>query len=93
MRDARENVDGLPEGFRFHDLRHYFASLLITQGVDVKVVQARLRHASVKTTLVTYGHLRPDRDDTSRAAVVTVYAERPDRSAREEQACGCHPRG
>jgi len=72
VRDAREKVDGLPEGFRFHDLRHYFASLLISQGLDVKVVQARLRHASAKTTLDTYGHLWPDRDDTSRAAVASV---------------------
>lgn len=69
-------VVGLPEGFRFHDLRHYFASLLIASGLDVKVVQARLRHASAKTTLDTYGHLWPDRDDTSRAAVAAVYKER-----------------
>src|SRR5690606_13507283 len=69
---AREQV-GLSEGFRFHDLRHYFASLLIASGLDVKVVQARLRHASAKTTLDTYGHLWPDRDDSSRAAVAAVY--------------------
>lgn len=67
---------GLPDGFRFHDLRHYFASLLIASGLDVKVVQARLRHASAKTTLDTYGHLWPDRDDTSRAAVAAIYKER-----------------
>ena len=53
-------VPGLPPDFRFHDLRHYFASLLIASGADVKVVQARLRHASAKTTLDTYGHLWPD---------------------------------
>jgi hypothetical protein len=27
MRDVRETVDGLPEGFTFHDCRHYLASL------------------------------------------------------------------
>lgn len=59
VRDAREQVDGLPEGFRFHDLQHYFASMFIVQGLDVKVVQARLRHASAKTTLDTDGHLWP----------------------------------
>lgn len=75
IRAAREQV-GLPEGFRFHDLRHYFASLLIASGLDVKVVQARLRHASAKTTLDTYGHLWPDRDDSSRAAVAAVYRSR-----------------
>jgi integrase len=59
-------VEGLPEGFRFHDLRHFYASLLIASGLDVKVVQARLRHASAKTTLDTDGHLWPDSDDTGR---------------------------
>ena len=48
-------------------------------GLDVKVVQARLRHASAKTTLDTYGHLWPDRDDSSRAAVAAIYREREER--------------
>ena len=30
FRAARSEVKGLPEGFRFHDLRHYYASLLIS---------------------------------------------------------------
>jgi integrase len=29
FRKARAKVQGLPDGFRFHDLRHYFASLLM----------------------------------------------------------------
>jgi integrase len=72
MRKARSEVKSLPAGFRYHDLRHYFASLLIASGDDVKTVQARLRHASAKTTLGTYGHIRPDRDESTRAAVDTV---------------------
>jgi integrase len=54
MRKARSEVRNLPAGFRYHDLRHYFASRLIADGIDVKTVQARLRHASAKTTLTTY---------------------------------------
>jgi hypothetical protein len=76
FRAARAKVAGLPAGFRFHDLRHYYASLLITSGADVKVVQARLRHASAKTTLDTYAHLLPDSDDSTRAAVDKVLAAR-----------------
>jgi len=57
VRAARPAVKGLPAGFRFHDLRHYLASLLIASGANVKVVQARLRHASATTTLDCYGHL------------------------------------
>jgi integrase len=48
------------------------ASLLIGSGLDVKVVQHRLRHGSAKTTLDTYGHLWPDSDDRTRAAVDEV---------------------
>ncbi|WP_368073868.1 tyrosine-type recombinase/integrase [Blastococcus mobilis] len=48
---------GLAEAVRFHDLRHYLASLRIGSGLGVKVVQHRLRHGSATTTLDTYGHL------------------------------------
>jgi integrase len=78
VRTARTHVEGLPDGFRFHDLRHYLASLLIAGGADVKVVQARLRHASAKTTLDTYGHLWPDADESTRAVVAGVLTARAD---------------
>lgn len=81
IRSARAKVPGLPPDFRYHDLRHYFASMLIASGADVKIVQARLRHASAKTTLDTYGHLWPDSDDSTRAAVDAVLATRPERQA------------
>jgi integrase len=74
VRTARVKVSGLPEGFRFHDLRHYMASLLIASGADVKVVQSRLRHGSAKTTLDTYAHLWPDRDESTRAAIDSVMS-------------------
>jgi integrase len=80
FRSARGDVPGLPEGFRYHDLRHYFASLLIASGCDVKTVQARLRHASAKTTLDTYAHMWPDRDESTRAAVEAVFAARTEQS-------------
>ena len=74
MRKARSEVEGLPAGFRYHDLRHYFASQLIASGGVVKTVQARLRHASAKTTLDTYGHIWPDRGESTRVAVDAVLA-------------------
>lgn len=61
-----------PAGVRLHDLRHYYASLLIRHGESVKVVQARLGHASAKETLDTYSHLWPDSEDRTRAAVDDV---------------------
>lgn len=76
FRLARTKVEGLPEGFRIHDCRHYFASLLIASGLDVKVVQARLRHASAKTTLDCYGHMWPYKDESSRQAISAAFFER-----------------
>lgn len=73
---VREQVEGLPERFSFHDLRHYYASMLIASGLDVKIVQTRLRHASVVTTLNVYGHLMPDADETSRTAVSAALSRR-----------------
>ena len=52
-RNCGSTNNGLPEGFTFHDLRHYLASLLIASGADIKTVQARLRHATARTTLST----------------------------------------
>jgi len=44
---------------RFHDLRHTAAALMIEHGAHPKEIQARLGHASIRTTLETYGHLMP----------------------------------
>jgi hypothetical protein len=37
---------------------------------------AGLRHASAKTTLDTYGHLRPDKDESTRATIDAVIKTR-----------------
>ena len=62
----------LPACVHFHDMRHYYASLLIRHGESVKVVQARLGHASASETLDTYSHLWPDSEDRTRQAVDDV---------------------
>lgn len=85
MREARANIDGLPDEFSFHDLRHYLASLLIASGADIKTVQARMRHGSARTTLDTYGHLWPDADESTRSAIAVVIAERMDSKATADQ--------
>jgi integrase len=68
---------GLPESVTFHDLRHYYASLLIRHNESVKVVQARLGHASAAETLDTYSHLWPDSEDRTRLAVDQVLGVEP----------------
>ena len=47
---------------RVHDLRHSHASMLIEMGFSPLEIANRLGHESVKTTLDTYSHLYPDKD-------------------------------
>lgn len=49
---------GVPKR-RFHDLRHTHASILLSKGVHPKIVQERLGHSKISTTLDTYSHLVP----------------------------------
>jgi len=47
---------GIPQ-IRFHDLRHTYASLLLSQGENIKYVQTQLGHSSPMVTLNIYAHL------------------------------------
>ncbi|WP_328851535.1 site-specific integrase [Micromonospora globbae] len=66
---AVEAVDGVPEGFGYHGLRHYFATLLIHGGASVKTVQMALGHATPTITLNTYAGEWPEAVDRTRNLV------------------------
>jgi integrase len=46
-------------GFRFHDLRHTYAALMVCAGAHPKYLQAQMGHSSIRVTLDLYGHLFP----------------------------------
>ncbi|ABS03177.1 tyrosine-type recombinase/integrase [Kineococcus radiotolerans] len=52
-----------------HDIRHSHASWLIAQGVVLPVIQARLGHEKITTTVDTYGHLSSDMHRTAAYAI------------------------
>ncbi len=54
---AVANSVGQP--MRFHDLRHTHAALLIANNENPKIIQERLGHKDISTTLNVYGHLMP----------------------------------
>lgn len=56
-RRIRGKTDG--ESFRFHDLRHTYATLSLLAGVPLKVVSEQLGHSSIQITADTYMHLLP----------------------------------
>jgi integrase len=62
----------LPKSFRFHDLRHTCATLLLRQGVNPKFVQELLGHADVTLTLNVYSHVLPDMGDAAAGAMGDV---------------------
>jgi integrase len=59
--------------FGAHSFRHFYASMLIEQGLNPKKVQALLGHSSIQVTFETYGHLFPA-DPAERAAMAALQA-------------------
>lgn len=51
---------GLDPQPRIHDLRHTHVAWLIAAGIPLPVIQARLGHEHIATTIDRYGHLLPD---------------------------------
>jgi integrase len=59
---------------RLHDLRHTHASILLKQGIPLKVVSERLGHANPAFTLSVYQHLLPGMQaDAAKAFSAAVF--------------------
>lgn len=62
---------------RIHDLRHSHVSTLLAAGIPIHVVQARLGHEDIATTVNTYGHLLPDAQMRAAQAASVMFQARP----------------
>jgi integrase len=58
----------------WHELRHHYASVLIAGGENPKVVQKRLGHKDVMTTLRTYAHLFAEAEERTRSVLDAAWA-------------------
>ena len=60
----------------FHATRHTFATRVLENGMDIKVLPALLRHAQASTTLNRYGHALPDHKAESMRKMTVNYIGR-----------------
>lgn len=67
---------GIPAGREngMHALRHYYASVLLDAGENIKAVSEYLGHASAAFTLKTYTHLMPASETRTRAAIDSAWS-------------------
>lgn len=64
---------------RAHDFRHSHASALIEMGVPILEVRDRLGHEKVETTLNTYGHLYPNKQEAIAKSLDNLLCERSEK--------------
>lgn len=61
---------------RVHDLRHSHASMLIEVGYSPLLISERLGHENIQTTLQTYSHLYPDKQQEVTSQMEESEAEK-----------------
>jgi integrase len=66
---------GLLEGFTVHQLRHLYASKLLTSGVPITDVSKWLGHRDINVTHQIYSHLVPESWDRAREALENIVTE------------------
>lgn len=73
--DRLNDSGALTKRPRLHDLRHLQASLLVEAGVPLNIVQRRLGHEKITTTVDTYSHLLPDHLEVAARAIALGLAQ------------------
>lgn len=85
-------------GMRFHDLRHAYATWLVTDGVPINLVQRVMGHEQASTTLNRYTHTPDDYAarvlaafDGSAASLLPLVEEAPGESVLDADEEGLWP--
>lgn len=56
--DVKKVARTLDISFNFHMLRHTYATMLVTNNVDLKTAQDLMRHSNINTTMSIYTHIQ-----------------------------------
>lgn len=78
FRNTRAKALDHPKAFRLHELRHYFAALLIAGGLDIKTVQKRVRYVRAKRALDEHGRMFSGKHESARAVIADAMRLRAD---------------
>ena len=71
-------------GIHLHSARHSHASLMLKQGIHPKIVQERLGHASIETTLDTYSHVVPGLQQAAAVSFDNIVMPKKNEPVKQE---------
>ena len=63
---------------RFHDLRHGAATMLVGMGIHPKIVQERLGHHDIGTTMDIYSHVLPTMQEGMMKQLDRLFQQPPE---------------
>jgi len=75
--------NGIPD-VRYHDLRHFNATLMLKYGIPDKIASSRLGHSQVQTTKEIYQHMTQDMDIMAAEIIEGVFTKDGESKAREK---------
>ena len=66
---------GLPQ-IPLHGLRHTYATLALSSGINPRIVSGRLGHSTVAFTLDIYSHVLPQADEEAAVRIAALVRPR-----------------